>query len=155
MKVLIASFLAALVFGIIGFFVGAFSADMETETVVIKEPLFIKNNKGDGKIPEGTTLFFNKSMKEGVSSYKIYVNIDGKPLEVRRSEKKWFVAPIWGEFKEKSLKNRYNSFLEIEKMLKKTCYSLKKYDVLISNYKNADQMKNEECNSEYVNKYVR
>ena len=50
----------------------------------LKYPLFIENENNSGyyMLPKGATLYFDGTMDEGFSRYRLYLNVYGKPLEL-------------------------------------------------------------------------
>lgn len=95
MKYIIAPVVIIIVFGL-GFFAARFTTDMNPEIVKLEAPLKIKSETGEeGILPEDTILFYVKGMSEGFDVYKVYVNIEGKPLKLKKSPKKWLIAPVW------------------------------------------------------------
>lgn len=50
----------------------------------LKSPIFIENENNSGyyMLPKGTVLYFDGSMDEGFSRYRLYLNVYGKPLEL-------------------------------------------------------------------------
>jgi hypothetical protein len=48
----------------------------------------------NGLLPLGTTLYYDTSLAEGISRYKIYVNIDRMPLPLEALQDPTKIAPI-------------------------------------------------------------
>jgi regulatory protein YycH of two-component signal transduction system YycFG len=80
---------------VLGYFIAKFTNNMNSYIIELDEPLKIKSNKGNGVLPRGTILFHVKAMSEGFDTYKIYVNKEGRPFKIKKSEIKWYIAPVW------------------------------------------------------------
>lgn len=87
--------LVAIFIFFLGFLTAKYFSGMNSFVFVLEESLAISSDFSQGFLPKGTTLFFVKNMSEGYSVYKVYVNIN-KPIDLKKSEKKWYIAPIWG-----------------------------------------------------------
>jgi len=78
----------------VGYFIGNTTCDMNSGIVTLQTPLKVSSDKGEGILPKGTVLFYVKGMSEGFDVYKVYINVEGKPLKRKKPEKKWFIAPL-------------------------------------------------------------
>jgi hypothetical protein len=52
------------------------------------------NSKQNYYLPEGTVLYFDKSMSEGFDRYHVYVNVEGADWALQPLEKEGLIAPI-------------------------------------------------------------
>ena len=62
------------------------SGNNVAEVHVLKQPMLVSSNtaaKVMHLLPVGTTLYFDKSYSEGVTRYKVFVNVDRMPLILR------------------------------------------------------------------------
>ncbi|MBF0366477.1 MAG: hypothetical protein HQK50_12970 [Oligoflexia bacterium] len=88
---------------IAGFLVGQFwreSFGVRNEIYILKTPLPVEHEGNKGVIPIGTTLYLDKSMKEGFSRYYIYINIDAPQPQTFLTKERNLIAPIWALRKE-------------------------------------------------------
>ena len=49
------------------------------------------------QIQDAAEYAVERAMKEGFDTYRVYINIDGEPLQLTRSERPWWIAPIWAK----------------------------------------------------------
>ena len=94
MKILMIIVCIVLVF-FIGFFIGRLTNNMYSEVFSLKKPLKVVSDIDEGILPKGTVLYYVKSMSEGFDVYKIYVNKEGEKFKLKKTDKKWLIAPIW------------------------------------------------------------
>lgn len=45
-------------------------------------------------LPEGTTLYYDRTFPEGFTRYKVYFNVEGVKLEPRESLEKFWIDPL-------------------------------------------------------------
>ena len=68
-----------------------------TKVHTLKAPLLLSSpeqSKNMHLIPKGTTLYFDKSFPEGLSRYKVYINIDRMPLALKELSDPTEINPI-------------------------------------------------------------
>lgn len=68
-----------------------------TKIHVLKFPMLLGGPEGNGPyqlLPKGTTLYYDQSYPEGFTRYKVYVNVDKFPLELRELSDPYSIDPI-------------------------------------------------------------
>ncbi|NUT59860.1 hypothetical protein [Herbaspirillum sp. C9C3] len=61
----------------------------------LSAPLQLRSYQAsNGVLPSGATLYYDTSLAEGVSRYKIYVNIDRMPLPLENLPDPTMIAPL-------------------------------------------------------------
>lgn len=62
---------------------------------VLKHPLLLgsEDNAGYHLIPAGTTLYYEHSMPEGFSTYRIYINVEGGRLPLEENKPTHSIKP--------------------------------------------------------------
>lgn len=98
MKTLII-FLAGIVSGALLFanFESARSGSKTTKVHVLKTPLVLVGDQPTAKLhllPAGTTLYADQSYPEGFTRYRVYVNVDRMPLELKALADPTEVVPL-------------------------------------------------------------
>ena len=84
-----------------GFVAGRLSVGFRPLVHYSKAPLWIGSPTGESTcaLPSGTALYVDSEpFPEGFSRYRVYVNIDGRPLEARPTERLWEISPLTGFF---------------------------------------------------------
>lgn len=82
-----------------GYGTSRFFEGRSPQIVKISEPLKISNEEGDSQclLPKNTVLYYSPKHTpkgESFSSYKVYINLHGKPFKHTTPEKKWYYSPI-------------------------------------------------------------
>lgn len=86
-KVVLVAFAAAGAFLVFSQFLSNRSNTVE-KIHTLKQPLLFtsEDNAGYHLIPAGTTLYYEHSMPEGFSTYRIYINIEGVDLPLEENK---------------------------------------------------------------------
>ncbi|MGX4643417.1 hypothetical protein [Massilia sp. SYSU DXS3249] len=95
----LAVFLAGLVSGALLFatFADTRTGNKKTKVHILKAPLVLVGDRPTTKLhllPAGTILYVDQSFPEGFTRYRIYVNVDRMPLELKDLEDPAEVAPL-------------------------------------------------------------
>jgi hypothetical protein len=65
----------------------------------LTRPLKIATAKPEDKyyfLPPGTVLYYDAPLPEKFDRYYVYINVEGKPLEVKPVEREGLIAPLNG-----------------------------------------------------------
>jgi len=107
-----------------------------TKVHTLEMPLLLLSNESTKNfhfLPVGTTLYFDKSLPEGVTRYKVYINIDRMPLQLHNLADSTEIDPIEARSLSKS---------ELSRVLHD--YPLSRYEleaILRSRYLNKNEVK--------------
>ena len=75
-----------------------------TKVHTLAYPLLLSSDESGNSpsfLPKGTTLYFDKAYPEGITRYKVYVNVDRTPLDLTELNDSTLIMPIDGSVPEK------------------------------------------------------
>lgn len=82
----------------------AWNPQKMTKVHNLEYPLLLSSDEvsnGASFLPKGTTLYFDKSYPEGITRYKVYVNVDRTPLKLTDLADPTEINPIDGAIPDK------------------------------------------------------
>ena len=77
-----------------------------TKVHILEYPLLLSSDEVSNAtsfLPKGTTLYFEKSYPEGITRYKVYVNVDRTPLNLTDLADPTEINPIDGAVPDKGI----------------------------------------------------
>ena len=72
-----------------------------TKVHKLEHPLLLssdENDKNYSLLPKGTVLYFDQAFPEGFTRYKVYINIDRMPLDLKELGDPTIISPIEASF---------------------------------------------------------
>ena len=95
MIVVIAFLVTATAFFGAGFKTARLLQGRETVETILTRPLPIASDNAESTLPVGTTLVYeDERIKKSGTLYRVYVRVEGLPLETTRVRNNWFVSPL-------------------------------------------------------------